>query len=189
MATQRATKNAKAVRKPIKAVKKAARRVQRVSRVATPRRADKTVALSDYEGARQLLSRYCFALDSGRLDELGRLFHREAVFSVSFDGGRRHSGRDTIQTWYSQFYQARPGQFRHTRHKIYEPLLTRQGDTMTAATYFDSDSLGPDGNVRIISGRYDDIMVKEEGQWFFKDRTITVLYHYSPGRGEEGMIS
>ena len=189
MATQRVTKNTKAVRKPIKAVKKTAQRVQRVSRATTARRAEKAAAVSDYEGARQLLSRYCFALDGGRLDELGRLFHREAIFSVSFDGGRRHAGRDTIQAWYTQFYQARPGQFRHTRHKIHEPLLTLKGNVMTSSTYFDSDSIGPDGNVRVISGRYDDVLVKEEGQWLFKDRTITVLYHYSPGRGEEGMIS
>jgi len=189
MATQRVTKNTKAVRKPIKAVKKAARRVHRVSRVTTARRMVKTSAISDYEGARQLLSRYCFALDGGRLDELARLFHREAAFSVSFDNGRRHAGRDTIQAWYTEFFHARPGEFRHTRHKIHEPLLTPQGDTMTAATYFDSDSIGPDGNVRVISGRYDDVLVKEEGQWLFKERTITVLYHYSPGQGEEGMIS
>ena len=189
MAIQRVTKHTKAVRKPIKAVKKAARRVRSAQREATPRRMDKAVAVDDYEGARQLLSRYCFALDSGRLEELGRLFHRDAVFSVSFDSGRQHAGRDTIQAWYTQFFQARPGQFRHTRHKLYQPSLTLQDDTMTSSTYFDSDSIGPDGNVRVISGRYDDVLVKEEGQWFFKDRTITVLYHYSPGRGEEGMIS
>jgi hypothetical protein len=67
--------------------------------------------------------------------------------------------------------------------------LTIDGDTATSSTYFDADSIGPDGNVRVISGRYDDVMVKEGGQWFFTDRTITVLYHYSPGKGEEGMVS
>jgi ketosteroid isomerase-like protein len=177
MAMQRITKKTKAVRKPIKTVKKPARRVE------------KTVTTSDYEGARQLLSRYCFALDRGRLDELSPLFHRDAAFSVSFETGLQHTGRDTIHAWYAQFYQARPEQFRHTRHKIYEPLLVIDGDTATSSTYFDADSIDPDGNVRVISGRYDDVMIKEAGQWFFKDRMITVLYHYSPGKGEEGMVS
>lgn len=189
MATQHAAKKPKAVRKSAKTVKKPARRGHLARRVASARRVDQTVALSDYEGARQLLSRYCFALDQGRLDELSPLFHRDAAFSVSFESEQQHTGRDTIQAWYAQFYQARPGQFRHTRHKIYEPLLTITGDTATASTYFDADSLGPDGNVRVISGRYNDVMIKEEGQWFFKERMITVLYHYSPGKGEEGMVS
>ena len=39
----------------------------------------------------------------------------------------------------------------------------------------------------LITGRYDDSLVKENGQWFFHQRTITVFYHYSPGNGQEGM--
>ncbi|HXG18452.1 MAG TPA: nuclear transport factor 2 family protein [Methylomirabilota bacterium] len=189
MAIQRAAKNAKAVRRPAKVAKKPARRAQHASRSIAARRSERTITISDYEGARQLLSRYCFALDSGRLDELGALFHRDAAFSVSFEQGQQHTGRDTIQAWYGRFYEARPGQFRHTRHKIFEPLLSINGDTATSSTYFDADSIDPDGNVRVISGRYDDVMVREQGQWFFKDRKITVLYHYSPGKGEEGMVS
>jgi SnoaL-like domain len=189
MATQRITKKTKAVRKPLKTVKKPTRRAQPASRAATAQRVEKIVSTSDYEDVRQLLSCYCFALDSGRLEELSPLFHRDAAFSVSFENGRQHTGRDTIHAWYAQFYQARPGQFRHTRHKIYEPLLAIDGDTATSSSYFDSDSITIDGNVLVISGRYDDVMVKEKGQWFFKDRKITVLYHYSPGKGEEGMVS
>jgi hypothetical protein len=115
------------------------------------------------------------------------LFHRDAAFAVSFEGGKKHNGRDTIHAWYGQFYQARPGQYRHPRHKLFEPCLSITGDTATASTYFDSDFIDPDDNVCVISGRYDDVLVKDQGQWFFKDRTITVLYHYSPGKGEEGM--
>lgn len=109
------------------------------------------------------------------------------MFSVSFEGGQRHTGRDTIHAWYNRFYQARPGQYRYPRHKLFEPTITVTDATATASTYFDSDFVDPDGNVRIIAGRYDDVMVKERGQWFFKERTITVCYHYSPGKGEEGM--
>lgn len=187
MATQRAAKTAKAVRKPTMAVKKSPQRVQPTSRPTSARIAAKSAAASDYEGARQLLSRYCYALDRGQLGELSLLFHRDAKFAVSFEGGQKHTGRDTIYAWYNKFYQGRPGEFRYPRHKLYEPALTVTGKTATASTYFDSDFIDPDGNVRIIAGRYDDVMVKERGQWFFKERTITVCYHYSPGKGEEGM--
>ena len=187
MAIQRVAKKTKGVRKPTAIVKKPARRVQQVGRTSATRSMTASAIVSDYEGARQLLSKYCFALDNGRLDELSFLFHRDAAFAVSFEGEKKHSGRDTIRSWYGQFYQARPGQYHHPRHKLFEPCLSMNGDTATASTYFDSDFLDPDGNVCIIAGRYDDVLVKDNGQWFFKDRTITVFYHYSPVKGEEGM--
>ena len=188
MATQRGVKKTKAaMRKPAKAVRKPARRVQQVSRASAPRTAARAETVSDYEGARQLLSRYCYALDRGRLEDLGPLFHRDAEFSVSFESGQKHTGRETIQAWYDRFFQQRPGQYRYMRHKIFEPLLTVNGNTVTAATYFDADSVEEDGSLRVIAGRYDDVLIKEQGQWFFKERTITVFYRYSPGQCQEGM--
>jgi ketosteroid isomerase-like protein len=186
MATQRVVTKAKAVRKLTKAVKKPARRMQRVSRTPAAKTVDRVV-VADYEGARQVLSRYCFALDRGRLQDLGSLFHRDAIFSVSFENGQKHTGRETIQAWYERFFQQRPEAYRHMRHKIYEPLMTVSGNTATASTYFDADSVEADGNVRVIAGCYDDVLVKENGQWFFKERTINVFYRYSPGASQEGM--
>ena len=188
MATQRGVKKTKAVmRKPARALRKPARRVQKVSRVPVRGAGTRAETGGDPEGARQLLSRYCHALDQGRLADLGSLFHRDAEFSVSFEGEQKHTGRETIQAWYDRFFQRRPGQYRHMRHKIFEPLLTINGNSATAATYFDADSVDEGGSVRVVTGRYDDVLVKEQGQWFFKERTITVLYHYSPGQCQEGM--
>jgi len=181
MATRQLVKRPKSLRQPTKSTKKPARRVQpgQTTVAASP--------AADAEGVRQVLSRYCFALDRGRIEELGPLFHREAIFSVSFENGQKHAGRETIQAWYTRFFQQRPGQYRHMRHKIYEPLVLIHGNTATTVTYFDADSVDPEGKVHVIAGRYDDALIKENGQWFFHDRTITVFYHYSPGNGQEGM--
>jgi len=146
-----------------------------------------TATAEDYEGVRQVLSRYCFALDRGDLSTLSALFHRQANFSVSFESGQKHNGRDTIHSWYARFFQQRPDEHRHMRHKIYEPLVTVSGTTATSSAYFDGESKDAGGQVQIVAGRYDDSLVKEGGQWFFKERTITVLYNYSPGSGQEGM--
>ena len=73
------------------------------------------------------------------------------------------------------------------RHKIYEPQPSITGTQASSVVYFDADSLQADGSVRVVAGRYDDTLVKERSQWFFKDRTITVLYNYTPGKGQEGM--
>jgi len=188
MATQREVKKTKAaVRKPAKAVRKPARQVQHASRTLAPRAATRAETVNDSEGARQLLSRYCHALDRGRLEDLSALFHRDAEFSVSFESGQKHTGRETIHAWYARFFQQRPEQYRHMRHKIFEPLLTITGNTATAATYFDADSVEEGGAVRVVVGRYDDVLIREQGQWFFKERTITVFYRYSPGQCQEGI--
>jgi ketosteroid isomerase-like protein len=188
MAIRRSLSKAKAARETAKPARKSLRPAPRMraGRVSTVQARGAPSSGESVEGVRHVLSRYCFALDRGAVNELGPLFHREATFSVSFERGQRHTGRETIQAWYERFFQRRPGQYRHMRHKIYEPLVILHGDTATAATYFDADSVDRDGKVHVIAGRYDDTLVKESGQWFFKERTISVLYHYSPGSSQEG---
>ncbi|NOT56053.1 MAG: nuclear transport factor 2 family protein [Deltaproteobacteria bacterium] len=179
---------AKAGRGAAKPVKTTVRPLQRARQAAPGRTRSSPPSLSEsVEGVRQVLSRYCFALDTLALQEVGALFHRDATFSVSFDREQQHTGRETIKAWYARFFQQRPGQYSHMRHKLYEPRVTIHGDTATAVTYFDSDAVDQDGKIIVIAGRYDDTLVRESGQWFFKDRRITVLYHYSPGTSREGM--
>ena len=143
--------------------------------------------LSDYEGVRQLLSHYCVLIDHGKLVELSELYHSKALFSVSFDSVKNHTGRAAILAWYSRFFYQPPRKVRHPRHKLFEPCIVVNGNTATASTYFDSDFVEASGAVRILAGRYDDVLCKERGRWLFKERSITVCYHYSPGKGHEGM--
>ncbi|MGH8006065.1 MAG: nuclear transport factor 2 family protein, partial [Candidatus Binatia bacterium] len=76
MATPRGARTTKAVRKPMKAGKKPAQRAQRASRTAAARTVSaRPTAANDHEGVRHVLTRYCHALDRGRLDEVGALFH------------------------------------------------------------------------------------------------------------------
>ncbi len=195
MATQRAAKKSHPKQKPRVGPKKATQRSQTVRRVAPsspsvtsspsiPSMARQTTSSSDYEAIRQVLARYCHALDTGALDEVGALFHRNAAFSVSFEREKQYSGREDIQAWYTRFFESRPGDVQHVRHKLFEPVISLNKKTAIAAAYFDVDSV-EDGTVQVIVGRYDDILIKENGQWFLKDRTITVFYRYTPGHSQE----
>ena len=188
MATQRLARKVKVAEKRGTSAKKSVRRIQQARRSTPTRKVTAaSPAVGDYEAVRGVLSRYCFALDSGNISELSSLFHSQADFSVSFENGQKHKGRDTIHSFFERFFQQRPGQYQHMRHKIYEPLLTVSGATATSSTYFDAESRDADGQVQIVAGRYDDSLIKEGGQWFFKERTINVFYNYSPGSGQEGM--
>lgn len=188
MATQRLARKVNVVAKRATSIKKPARRLPQARRHALTRKViSPSPAVGDHEAIRNVLSRYCFALDSGNLKDLSSLFHRQADFSVSFENGQKHNGRDTIHSWYARFFQQRPDQYRYMRHKLFEPLITISGKTATASTYFDSESKDAAGQIQMITGRYDDSLIKEDGQWFFKERTISVFYNYSPGSGQEGM--
>ena len=188
MATQQLARKVKIAAKRATSTKKPVQRMQPARRSAPTRKVTSaSPAVGDYEAVRGILSRYCFALDSGNLGELSSLFHRQADFSVSFENGQKHSGRDTIHSWYARFFQQRPDQYQHMRHKLFEPLITISGKTATTSTYFDSESKDASGQIQMITGRYDDTFVKEGGQWFFKERTIRVFYNYSPGSAQEGM--
>lgn len=82
-----------------------------------------------------------------------------------------------------------PAKVGFPRHKLFEPCIVADGATLSAASYFDSDFVEADGAVRILAGRYDDILVKDDGRWFFKQRTITIHHHYSPGQAQPGIAS
>ncbi len=155
--------------------------------VPPARNAAKGSPLSDYEGVRQLLSRYCVLIDHGKLVELSELYHRKAIFSVSFDSVKSHTGRAAILAWYTRFFREPVRKVRYPRHKLFEPYIIVNGNNATASAYFDSDFVESSGDVRILAGRYDDVLIKERGRWLFKERTITVCYHYSPSKGHEGM--
>jgi hypothetical protein len=146
-----------------------------------------TTEASGYEGARQLLSRYCTLIDQGRLVELSELFHPNARFSVSFDSQPFHTGREAILAWYTRFFRSRAGKVRHARHKIFEPDLVVNGNSATASTYFDSDFVEQNDDVTVLAGRYDDVFTQAPGRWLFMERSITICYHYSPGKSGDGM--
>lgn len=180
MATRR---NAKATA-PARKARAARQPAARSATVATPA---KSFTARDYEDARQLLSRYCMLIDQGRLQALSELYHRNAVFSVSFDKVKSHTGREAVLAWYTRFFNERPGKVGFPRHKLFEPCIVPEGDTLVASSYFDSDFVEAGGVVRILAGRYDDVLVKERGRWYFKQRSILIHHHYSPGKAVPGM--
>ena len=92
MAVSQEAKTAKVVRKPTAATKKPAQQTHNARRATSESTAARVTPMDDYEGVRQVLSRYCFALDSGQLEALSPLFHRDASFSVSFESGTTHPG-------------------------------------------------------------------------------------------------
>lgn len=189
MATRPKAKATTPARKASASRKPSAAAQQSKAAPTSARSTTKALGFQDFEAIRQLLSRYCMLIDQGDLVGLSELYHRNATFSVSFDSVKSHSGREAILNWYARFFRERPGKVGFPRHKLFEPCIIAERGTVTASSYFDSDFVEESGAVRILAGRYDDVLVKNRGRWFFKSRTIVIHHHYSPGKAHPGMMS
>jgi hypothetical protein len=143
----------------------------------------------DHEQIRQLLVGYCHAVDraleKGEVADVSALYHDDATFAASWERGQRHVGLPAVLSWYEEFLGKRAGYYRFTRHKISQPEIRVDGDRACSRTYFDADSVDRNDLLRVVSGRYDDEFVKQDGKWLIKDRYATIHYHYTSGEIHE----
>jgi len=76
---------------------------------------------------------------------------------------------------------------RYLRHKIESPLIEISGNTATSTCYLDADSITiSKDEPNVAFGRYDDIFIKDNGQWWFKERVIILYYSYPLAGYTEG---
>jgi len=152
-----------------------------------PTRSAALAYVADLLAIEQLLHRYCHVLDRGTVDEIAELFHRDAVLLPVYESDDRHVGREAVRSWYAHYDETLRTGVRYLRHKIECPVIEISGDTATAISYLDADAIHKETDEPMIFiGRYDDIFVRDEGRWWFKERKIISYYIYSAGTYLEG---
>ncbi|NBU85281.1 MAG: nuclear transport factor 2 family protein [Sphingomonadaceae bacterium] len=121
--------------------------------------------LSDREAIRDLLARYTYDGDRGRIDMLAACFADEGVLEYP---GNHGSGPDGVKAALTSG-QRNPA-ISFVRHHITNPLIEVAGDTATARSYFQvvSDN-GPDH-----AGTYSDKLVRTAQGWRFAHRLVRV---------------
>ena len=123
--------------------------------------------MSDKDEIRELLARYCFALDADRFEEMAALFTPDGVWETAFGTGTGRAG--IVAQANSIATGARPGRVHLTTNIVIE----LDGDTATARSNWALIQNVPNGAPFIGSGGvYADRLVKVDGQWFFRHRTI-----------------
>jgi 3-phenylpropionate/cinnamic acid dioxygenase small subunit len=128
--------------------------------------AEKEEAMSDKDEIRELLARYCFALDAERFDEMAALFTADGVWETAFGTG---TGRDGIV---AQARSIASGERPRRVHLTTNIVIDIVADTATVQSnwvLFQNTSKGP---VISSGGAYFDRVVKQGGQWFFRHRRI-----------------
>jgi uncharacterized protein (TIGR02246 family) len=122
--------------------------------------------MSDKDEIRELLARYCFALDAERFEDMAALFTPDGVWETAFGTG---NGRDGIV---AQARGISTGPRPRRAHLTTNSVIDLDGDTATAQSnwvLFQNTSNGPAIG---SGGAYADRLVKVDGKWFFKHRTI-----------------
>src|SRR3954462_15248653 len=128
--------------------------------------AAKEEAMSDKDEIRELLARYCCALDAERFDEMAALFTADGVWETAFGTG---PGRDGI---IAPARSIASGERPRRVHLTTNIVIDITGDTAAVQSnwvLFQNSDKGP---VISSGGAYFDRLVKQGGQWFFQHRRI-----------------
>jgi len=131
--------------------------------------------LEDREAIRELLIEYGRDLDKEDLRGYSRLFAKDGVW----EGGiGKATGPEQIYKMLKKvFSRVSPGKYGNSFHIMTSMAIQVHGDTAESWSRWTWLVQGSEGKpVALRSGHYEDILVREQGQWRFKHRlTVTEL--------------
>lgn len=120
---------------------------------------------TDRDEIRDLLARYTYNGDRGRLGEMTACFAADGILEYL---GKAPQGPAAIAAALSS--GTRDARLTFIRHHITNPLIAVDGDSATARSYFTVHSnFGPDH-----SGTYDDRLVRAADGWRLAHRRVRI---------------
>jgi uncharacterized protein (TIGR02246 family) len=124
--------------------------------------------LEEKDAIREVMARYCFALDDGRFADMAALFTEDGTWQTFFG---KATGRKAIAEFAAGLRAHRTDNPRAIHH-VTNIVITLDGDTAKVRSNWTTVQNAPEGPKIGSGGAYDDEMVKVDGDWFFKYRTI-----------------
>jgi len=122
--------------------------------------------LADKDAIQALLARYCYHLDNDRFEEMAALFTPDGVWETAFGTG---TGRAGIV---AQARSIATGPQPRRVHLNTNIVIELNAGTATVRSYWALVQNSPAGPAIGSGGAYEDRVVKQDGQWFFKHRRI-----------------
>ena len=126
------------------------------------------------EEVREFIASYCAISD--RIDKIGDLVDLLTEDAVLRNPAGVHSGRAAIESYYAAFFAAGVKFSRH--HAVNQVITILEPGIARHESYFIA-FLGRGGESKIAFGRYEDLVVKQEGVWRFKDKHNDVVANTS----------
>ena len=125
-----------------------------------------TTPIEDKDAIRELLSEYCFRMDDFRFAELGALFTADGEWIARYARAR---GPAEIASLMTSNIPAEPKR----KHFITNSLIRLDGDRANARTsYLVVLQAAGSGLVPSIAGTYEDVLVRTEDGWRFRERRL-----------------
>jgi hypothetical protein len=124
----------------------------------------------------KLLSRYTWATDSNRFDDLKNCFAPDGFMQIEYQDGRPHirlRGPTEIVSWIAT---QRSGQTHmRRRHMTSNLIIEETNDGSATAISYVMLLVISDGKIRVTAtGEYRDLIVERDGQWEILERTVSL---------------
>jgi uncharacterized protein (TIGR02246 family) len=125
--------------------------------------------LEEKDAIRDLMSACCFHLDEGEFDKFAALFAVDGTFEPGPQG--QYQGRAAIREFIASVVPG-PGEGPARKHCTVNHLISVSGSEARANSYILVVREAENGIIPSLAGRYEDLLVKENGEWRFKVRKI-----------------
>ena len=126
------------------------------------------------EEVREFIASYCAVCD--QTDKIGDLVDMFTEDAVLRNPAGVHSGRAAIESYYAAFFAVGVKFSRH--HAVNQVITILEPGTARHESYFIA-ILGRGGESKIAFGRYEDLVVKRDGAWRFKDKHNDIVANTS----------
>jgi uncharacterized protein (TIGR02246 family) len=125
--------------------------------------------LEEKEAIRDVMSEYCFCVDNGEFEKFAGLFTADGIFETGPLG--KLQGRQAIQDFIAA-HVPRAGEGPARKHCTMNHLIRVNGAEARADSYIVVLRASGEGIIASLAGRYEDQLVKQNGEWRFKVRKI-----------------
>jgi uncharacterized protein (TIGR02246 family) len=122
-----------------------------------------TSSADEKDAIRELMARYCHALDACQFAEVASLFAEEGEWTTTYGSAR---GRTQIEALLTGVVP-KPGEGPQRKHYITNIIVTLAGDRATARSDYLVVRESERGLMPVMGGTYTDEFAKREGIWQF----------------------
>lgn len=128
--------------------------------------------MQDIEEIKKLKARYGYSVDAQNYDAVMDCFAQES--SADYAQFGKCKNRDEIEKW---FRETVPKAMPFCLHFIENPIIEVNGDKATGIWYFNVPLTNGDTNeASWMTGKYEDVYVKEGGRWKYREIKCTIFY-------------
>jgi uncharacterized protein (TIGR02246 family) len=127
-----------------------------------------TSAADEKDAIRELMARYCHALDACRFGEVASLFTEDGEWTTTYGSAR---GRAQIEALLASVVP-KPGEGPQRKHYITNIIITLAGDRAGARSDYLVVRESERGLMPVMGGTYMDAFAKREGMWQFARKQL-----------------